>query len=64
MSKGTSQRLCVAAAQGRLEEHLVAEAAELLSGGGEPAELAVLVHRCADPVHARVLQSGGRRNEA
>ena len=37
---------------------LVAQAAVLLSGGGQAAQLAVLVHRVHDPVDARVLHNG------
>jgi hypothetical protein len=36
------------------------QAAELAAGGGEAAQLAVLVHWVADPVDARVLQGEGR----
>jgi hypothetical protein len=36
---------------------LVAQAAVLLPGGGQAAQLAVLVHRVHDPVNAGVLHS-------
>jgi hypothetical protein len=39
---------------------LAAQAAVLLAGAGEAAQLAVLVHGVADPVGASVLQGSNR----